>query len=114
MRPDDSAAVPHPKPRSPLVVTALLCAGGYLVIMAAGWLVDPYDYGTVGNLFYQTPFLLLALLYPDWLIRRYRVPVARAGRLRAPGVLWIVIAILLMNAAGMVYPLANGDRKSVV
>ena len=108
MRSDDSAAMPHPKPRSPRVVTALLFAAGYLVIMAAGWLADPYDYGTVGNLFYQTPFLILALLYTYWLIRRYHVPVARAGRRRAPGTLWIVIAILLLNAAGMVYPLVNG------
>jgi uncharacterized protein len=94
--------------RSPRIITLFLCAAGYLVIMAAGWMVNRYDYGTVANLFWQTPFLAAALLYTYALIGFYRVPVWRAAKLRAPWSLWVVVLILVLNAVGAAYALANG------
>ncbi len=89
-------------------ITAVAFAVVYMIIMAIGWIVDPYEYGTAGNLFYQTPFLVVALIYTYTLIRMYRVPVVRAGRLRAPWPLFAVIVIMLIDAVGAVYSLAPG------
>ena len=100
--------MPTFKTRAAQVSTLVAYVAGYMLIMTAGWLVNGYDYGTVGGLFWQTPFLAAALIYTYALIRVYRVQVWRAARLRAPASLWAVVLILLLVGTGAVYALANG------
>jgi membrane protease YdiL (CAAX protease family) len=98
----------QPAARRALTLTAILAAIVYTVIMAAGWLVNRYDYGTVSNLFWVTPFLLLAIVFTYALIRRYRIPIASAGRLRTPWMMWVVILIIFVDGVGLTYSLTTG------
>jgi uncharacterized protein len=100
--------MPDSNNRSAGVARLLPAAVVYMALMAAGWIVNPYDYGTVSNLFYQTPFLLLAIVYAYTLLTYYRIPVGRAGRFKAPAALWVVLLIVAMNAASLVYALSTG------
>ena len=92
--------MPAFKTRAAQVSTLVAYVAGYMVIMTAGWLVNGYDYGTVGGLFWQTPFLAAALIYTYALIRVYRVQVWRAARLRAPASLWAVVTLCMRVSAG--------------